>query len=1162
MLTRYTRTSFILTFFTTALLLLGITYLSVSTSAWAAPAQQQKIASAQDTSVSAWTPPQPAYRVIIDQTKPEAIYQLDYNTLANAGLPVDTLDPHTLRMFWMGEEIAIQVIGEADNHFDANDSILFYGRNLDELFYDGLFATNKYSGDNIFWLSYGATAGQRMASVDGTPAAPLATAFLHKQHLEQNHYYLPTASNTEGEDHWFWQKFTAFGTGSKSKDYTFTANNISTEALTGTLSVKIYSSVRNKTHELTLLVNGNEVYHNKGDWVGDTIFVATAEVPQSYFQEGSNTVTVKITNDINSGVVDEVFTNWIDVSYYDTYVAENNHLVTVSDTGTSQQLQISNFSADDIAVFDISDLRNVKTIDNGVVTEAGPYTINFDTQAERVLATTPDAWQTPTSIEAVSYPSSPYTPDDLLETSLAADYILITHADFWDQSLQLAEHRAKEYDVVMVDAQQIYDQFNGGVMSAESIRDFLSYTYYHWAKRPRYVLLVGDGTYDMRNYLGSSFETYIPVFLHLVGSITGETAAENQFVTLESDSTYGDLLPDMHLGRFPVNTADEAQAMVDKTINYETATCSPPQLDVIFAADDEDGNLYWELSDGVADGYADAPTNTIKYLPAPYTSTKKYLGDTCNHADDGNAASGEECRQELIDKLNDTGALLMSYVGHSTKNMWAVEQIWNESAVDELTNDNACELPVMLAMGCDEGYFHDPGDTAVSEYGVRKLDVGPVASISPTYYGFPRAHDTLEKGIFLAIFQDKLKELGPILTQGKQNALDNGNTTEADGFMLMGDPALKLRTTSVELGDYVWWDVDGDGVQDAEEPPLANLTVTLKDTSGNTLTTTTTDADGRYHFTGLPAGDYKVSFSKPGNDWILSPQAQTSADKDSDADVNTGETDALSLDAGVVNYDIDAGMTITSSYTLTKINTTRNAEILSGDPLSFTIAITNTGATWINTLPLRDTYDKEYLTYLSASTPADDSLDDGILDWSDLTASFGQELGPGEHFSIIVNFIAKKQTQNLPNGQTTNTATAHDVQVDPDGANGPLTVTGVLAEQAAAEPVSILNPVGETMSDFSLLVAGHTVRVRWQTASETNIFGFNILRRTNNQPFAPINESPILAHYAGADVGAAYQFIDASVQDGAYEYQLEILRLDGSVEHYGLLSLNQTSSQF
>ncbi len=352
------------------------------------------------------------------------------------------------------------------------------------------------------------------------------------------------------------------------------------------------------------------------------------------------------------------------------------------------------------------------------------------------------------------------------------------------------------------------------------------------------------------------------------------------------------------------------------------------------------------------------------------------------------------------------------------------------------------------------------------------------------------------------------------------------------------------------LGDLVWFDLDEDGVQDAGEPGVEGVTVTLKDAGGNTVGTTTTDSSGAYNFDNLEPGDYTVVFTKPSNDWTISPKDNAGDDtKDSDANTTTGETDPVTLTSGENDPTIDAGMTIPSSYTITKENTTADSDIAPGDPVSFTITIQNTGKTWLAVVPVQDTYDTNYLTYVNADPASDDNNDDGVIDWSDVTGS-GQ-LAPGSSTSIIVNFTAKAATDQLPNQQTVNTATAHDVDADPDGPTGPNGSIVSLDDKSDDAPIGILNPVGEPMGDFSAMAVRSSVQVRWQSESESNILGYNILRSADGRRFEQVNAGLIFARNAGADAGASYRFIDRNLSSGVYVYKIEIVHLDGSVTRYG-----------
>ena len=110
------------------------------------------------------------------------------------------------------------------------------------------------------------------------------------------------------------------------------------------------------------------------------------------------------------------------------------------------------------------------------------------------------------------------------------------------------------------------------------------------------------------------------------------------------------------------------------------------------------------------------------------------------------------------------------------------------------------------------------------------------------------------------------------------------------------------------LGDTVWYDTDEDGIQDADELGIPDVTVHLMDCEGHVLATTTTDANGFYIFTNLMPGDYNVHFIAPLG-FVFSPQDQGADDADdSDANPATGMTICTTLESGENDMTWDAGL--------------------------------------------------------------------------------------------------------------------------------------------------------------------------------------------------------------------------------------------------------------
>jgi hypothetical protein len=124
------------------------------------------------------------------------------------------------------------------------------------------------------------------------------------------------------------------------------------------------------------------------------------------------------------------------------------------------------------------------------------------------------------------------------------------------------------------------------------------------------------------------------------------------------------------------------------------------------------------------------------------------------------------------------------------------------------------------------------------------------------------------------------------------------------------------------IGDFVWTDANGNGVQDSGETGIPGLTVTLKDGTGTVIGTAITGPQGQYHFDQLPAGDYTVVFTAPSGDVFTTKGAGTDQGVDSNPDatgtaqVHLGPTDTNVTDpvpgdgvmATKIDRTIDAGV--------------------------------------------------------------------------------------------------------------------------------------------------------------------------------------------------------------------------------------------------------------
>ena len=720
-----------------------------------------------------WTPPQPGYKMLVKET---GMYFLTRAMLAGAGLPVDSLDPRTLRVYNAGQELAILVNGEGDGHFDEGDGVLIYGQGIN----------NRYTDTDVYWLTYGGAAGRRMGSTTSLGAGAAVPSYPATLHQETNLFYVSSLPEEPGFDHWYGPRITASGGAPGRRDFIFSTSLLAA----GSHVARVRALLAGNTtgvHHLRLYVNDQQIADTS--WSFRTVKLAEADFPQSYLTEGNSTIRVELVNDTPAQVTDQVYVDWVGVTYQRQPVAINSSLRFAGEGTGPQQYEIKGFATSQVEVYDVTDAANVTRISGAAITpDGGSQTLRFvvnQGQPRTYFALNNDRRLAPSAIV-------PDAASDLQNSANGADYLIVSHGDFIPALQPLANLRAAQgMRVKVVDVQDVYDEFNFGTMSAESIRDFLAFAFAQW-QEPRlgYVLLVGDGTYDFRHYLPSSAFTYLPPYLALVDPEIGETATDNRFAAISGS----DILPDVNVGRLPANTAAQTTAMVNKILDYEGVSHEEAWTQrVLFVSDNlvGGGGNFYALSDAIADGPADPPNQDKKLLPETYQRPKIYMGVTCPSQD-----PSVTCRSQLLGDLSNTGALMVSYIGHGTKTFWAEERLLDIAGLTSL--QNAGRLPIMLPMTCDEGYFIVPetGAQSTSEAGIRLPERGAIASYAPTGFGLSSGHDYLERGLFQALFHDHISVLGAATTASKYYLIDNAPPGKyldlIDTFLLMGDPALHV----------------------------------------------------------------------------------------------------------------------------------------------------------------------------------------------------------------------------------------------------------------------------------------------------------------------------------------------------------------------------------
>jgi hypothetical protein len=686
-------------------------------------------------------------------------YRVTQPELVAAGLNPG-IDPGTLQLFVDGTEQAIRVTGASGGAFAPGAAIDFYASGIE----------TPYTDTRIYWLQAGVQNGRRIAVDASGPFAPsTSTRFSSTLRRKDRSVYFAALRNGDAEN-WFGPMVSPEPAvpdpdNPASPTLTLTSHNVdrsvdSPAQLMVTLQGVTTMADASTGHRVGVLVNGTDV--GEMTFAGQTDAEQTFSVDLALLAEGANTVTlIARGGDADSSLVDV-----IRLDYPHAYQADADRLrLTVDAPGS---IAIGGFASASIRVFDITDRTTPVELAGTVATAAGLWsvTVQVPGSGPRTLMAFSDETVASPAFVRANHPSSWHT------SSNAYDYVLISHADFLTQVAPLAALRQGQgHHAVVVDVEDVYDEFSFGEKTPQAIRDFLQWARTNWATAPKFVVLAGDATIDPRDYEGLGNADYVPTKQVPMSNVVLETASDDWFVDFGDNG-----LPDVAIGRLSVRTAAQAEAVVTKIVGYDRTGPQPWQKDVLLVADQNDDHSNFER-------FSD---NLSTLLPRGYTAHRISRG----------ALGGTAAHQALVDRVNE-GHLIVNYTGHGSTGIWGSDGglLTRPDVTGSWTN--AAKLPFVVAMNCLNGLFNAiygeaDDENSLAETLQRAPNGGAVAVWASSSVTPAATQALVNQELFRLTFGGTYATLGEAVVAAKRVV---SSPDLRRSWIFFGDPAMHLSGT-------------------------------------------------------------------------------------------------------------------------------------------------------------------------------------------------------------------------------------------------------------------------------------------------------------------------------------------------------------------------------
>lgn len=667
------------------------------------------------------------------------------------------------------------------NTFTNGDYILFYGESPHRWEYDSTFhldfpKTHSYSSYNYYFITI--NQGKNVQISEESPPNGNVTNTISS--VQERLYYEKNDMNPIRSGREWYELFT-------NKTIHFTAQDIDISK-----EVRYFIRLAGRdpsASRISISINGTSFPTIQTSGTSSLHPHAYVATQTNTFTAKNNSISISL-KALSTGIDSRAYIDFASIYYTRNLKVYNDQLLFRSEKKASAVNLFEIESNQNLIIWDVTNPLHPKKIRTSFAANKTTYKATADVDKEFIASTN-------TFLQAEFV--SKITNQDLLSNT-DFEMLIIAPEIYHPYAQELAETH-KKYDNLrtrIVTLDEICNEFSSGKPDIAAIRNYIRYIY-DSKQTLEYVLLFGDGSYDNRDFDVTSntimtFQSKESLSEYssftsddFFGIIKAQTGVNSQ------DRFLGELT--IAVGRFPVNSIEEAEIVTKKTIEYITneAYRGDWQNDLCFIADDADKNETFHMSD------SDLLTKHIAANYSEFNFTKIYLDSFKQEV--SSAGQRYPNANVAIDNAIKKGCLVLNYTGHGSEILLSAEHAVSKAIVSSWFNTQ--KLPLFITASCDVARFDDDSQRTLGEHLLLEKNGGAIALFSTTRLVFAFSNYVLNKNIYQTLFlrdstTGKPLSIGKSFIKAKELTPNDFNQNKHN-FTLLGDPALRLAIPSYKI---------------------------------------------------------------------------------------------------------------------------------------------------------------------------------------------------------------------------------------------------------------------------------------------------------------------------------------------------------------------------